>query len=63
MDIVISNPNSYTKDLSKVAKDIINDCKTFCNDNQELNEFIDNLAKAKINQVINNLNSNENGNS
>lgn len=56
MDVVISNPSSYTKDLSKVAKDIINDCKTFCNDNQELNEFIDNLAKAKINQVINNLN-------
>lgn len=55
-NILSTNFSSYTKDLSKVAKDIINDCKTFCSDNQELNEFIDDLAKAKINEVINNLN-------
>lgn len=55
-NILSTNFSSYTKDLSKVAKDIINDCKTFCNDNQELDEFIDDLAKAKINEVINNLN-------
>lgn len=48
--------SSYSKDLSKIAKDIINDCKTFCNDNDTLDKYIDEIAKVKINEVINNLN-------
>lgn len=48
--------SSYSKDLSKIAKDIINDCQTFCNDNDVLDEYIDEIAKVKINEVINNLN-------
>ena len=48
--------NSYSKDLSKIAKDIINDCQTFCNDNDVLDKYINEIAKVKINEVINNLN-------
>lgn len=48
--------NSYSKDLSNIAKDIINDCQTFCNDNDVLDEYIDEIAKVKISEVINNLN-------
>lgn len=55
-NILSTNFSSYTKDLSKVAKDIINDCQTFCNDNDVLDKYIDEIAKVKINEVINNLN-------
>lgn len=42
------------RELAKIAKDIINDCKTFCEISDELDSFINNLAISKINEIINN---------
>lgn len=54
--VSLNSEGISVKDLAKISKDIVNDCRTFCSDNQELDSFIDVIAKAKITEVINNLN-------